>query len=284
MITKIPKKLWRVSDGTELVYMTELGTDAAFKKRSATGISWAKHYHSDRSRNDNPVGIEFDNDPVNGFSFVDFSTRSTTDNKLIQIRDPRGFIVESPIKNIMDLLKNSTTINGDILGLCVWGREGNNHALLPIGSQLYRDVVDVNDNGIITVADLKPGDVFKFLSGSIEYIYWGMASVQYKVDIIKNECRGPFTKRVPPKVVATYEFDLKEVEHYAARNGSYRSYAERTTPTRKCVLVRTEPAVERKDEFISANPSNYVMKKFDNMGTYTDVTYDWKITHVDWKN
>ena len=59
---------------------------------------------------------------------------------------------------------------------CVWGREGNNHILLPVNSEPYLETLGKMDqlaNNLIPVADLKIGDWVKFFEDDTEYYYAG---------------------------------------------------------------------------------------------------------------
>lgn len=78
--------------------------------------------------------IIVDNEPINGFTIVDFVSRSSTQNKLIRIRDPRGFKLEISVANLLELLGQCTVINGTFNTRCIWdfGKNGIGKAKLVI--------------------------------------------------------------------------------------------------------------------------------------------------------
>lgn len=184
---KIHKRLWTVTTTSKhkepgLAYMTYADKeDAAFEKRQSTGRGWAKGYPRDKDR----TGEEnfHDNTPVKGFEVIGCVSRWSTSNKLFQIRDPRGFVVEIPSGNLGTLLQMTTVVNGVIEEECVWGREGNNHILLPVGSEPYnQSLADTQTaNEMVTLAKLEPGDVVRMSVGdTTEWVYFGRVKLTWK--------------------------------------------------------------------------------------------------------
>jgi hypothetical protein len=86
--------------------------------------------------------LYFENTPALCFRIVGSVTRWSTSNKLIQVEDPRGFVVEIPASNLNTLLKHTTVEKGEVKEECVWGREGNNHTLLPVNSEIYEETLE----------------------------------------------------------------------------------------------------------------------------------------------
>lgn len=204
---KIHKQLWyvvRPGDKENLAYMSqyEQGKDGEVlsnvAKMQATGRSWARTNSQNVWKKDNKgdyvrneqgqlivdhvipakSGSEFvtDNVPTKGFYIGDSVSRWSTSNKLFRVTDPRGFMVEVPTGNISTLLHHTTVINGVVDSECVWGREGNNHILLPINSEPYLitlDQMDTLQNKLIGVKELKVGDWVKFFEDNNEYYYAG---------------------------------------------------------------------------------------------------------------
>lgn len=117
-----------------------------------------------------------ENLPTTGFYVGCSVSRWSTSNKLFRVQDPRGFTVEIPTDNLATLLHHTTVVKGVVQDLCVWGREGNNHILLPINSEPYLitlDQMDTLENKLISVKDLKVGDWVKMFNDDIEYYFAG---------------------------------------------------------------------------------------------------------------
>ena len=112
----LPETLW-VARGyhrgvanteSKLAYMTHVEKtktgeeSAAFIKRKNNGWKWAK-----ASVKDALDEIDFilnytnylENKPRTGFKIVDYATRYRTDNKLIRVEDPDGFVLEVSFKH-----------------------------------------------------------------------------------------------------------------------------------------------------------------------------------------
>lgn len=143
----------------KLSYMTYYEDNAPFRKRSETGVGWAR---TNLIKLDVSDGIIIDNSPVSGFKVVDSVSRWSTSNKLFRILDPRGFIVEIPTGNLATLLNYVTIVNAVILDDCVWGREGSNHVLLSVDSPPYAEssanMKQIKEQGFVKAKDLKEGD------------------------------------------------------------------------------------------------------------------------------
>lgn len=202
---KIHKQLWYVlkpEHNDELAYMCqyEEAKDgqplANVAKMQDTGRSWASsrivEYKKDdkgnieRDENNRYVttrdeyvkGEEFiaDNTPTTGFYVGSSVSRWSTSNKLFRVKDPRGFTIEIPTDNLATLLHHTTVVKGVVQEECVWGREGNNHILLPVNSEPYLitlDQMDTLSNKLISVKDLKVGDWVRFFEDKNEYYYVG---------------------------------------------------------------------------------------------------------------
>lgn len=202
---KIHKQLWYVlkpEHNDELAYMcqyeeTKDGQPLAnVSKMQDTGRSWASsrivEYKKDdkgnierdennryiTTRDEYVKGEEFisDNTPTTGFYVGSSVSRWSTSNKLFRVKDPRGFTVEIPTDNLATLLHHTTVVKGVVQEACCWGREGNNHILLPINSEPYLitlDQMDTLQNKLISVKELKVGDWVKFFEDDNEYYYAG---------------------------------------------------------------------------------------------------------------
>jgi hypothetical protein len=192
----------------DLSYMSPYETNkdgqplANIAKMQATGRSWSSvgpkpvyklkegattSYDYERDENGRVIvdytiparkGEEFiaDNTPTTGFYVGSSVSRWSTSNKLFRVKDPRGFTVEIPTDNLATLLHHTTVVKGVVQEACVWGREGNNHILLPVNSEPYLvtlDQMDTLSNKLLSVKDLKVGDWVKMFEDKNEYYYAG---------------------------------------------------------------------------------------------------------------
>lgn len=202
---QIHKQIWYVlkpEHNDELAYMCQYVETkdarplANVAKMQDTGRSWASsrivEYKKDnkgnieRDQNNRYIttrdeylkGEEFiaDNTPTTGFYVGSSVSRWSTSNKLFRVKDPRGFTVEIPTDNLATLLHHTTVVKGVVQEGCVWGREGNNHILLPVNSEPYLitlDQMDTLENKLINLKELKVGDWVKFFEDKNEYYYAG---------------------------------------------------------------------------------------------------------------
>lgn len=212
---KISDKIWYVikpDHNDELAYMCPYDTTkegeplSNVSKMQATGRSWAGVRSHDvwktddkgnylRDENSRLIvdytkpaqqGKEFvaDNTPTTGFYVGSSVCRWSTSNKLFRVKDPRGFTVEIPTDNLATLLHHTTVVKGVVQEKCVWGREGNNHILLPVNSEPYLitlDQMDILQNKLISVKDLKVGDWVKLFENDTEYYYAGKLKGTWKL-------------------------------------------------------------------------------------------------------
>lgn len=202
---QIHKQIWYVlkpEHNDELAYMCQYGETkdcqplANVAKMQDTGRSWASsrivEYKRDEkgnieraengayitTRDEYVKGQEFvaDNTPTTGFYVGSSVSRWSTSNKLFRVKDPRGFTVEVPTDNLATLLHHTTVVKGVVQEQCVWGREGNNHILLPVNSEPYLitlDQMDTLQNKLISVKELKVGDWVRMFEDDNEYYYAG---------------------------------------------------------------------------------------------------------------
>lgn len=200
---KIHDKLWYVvkpEDSDNLAYMCqyELSKDGEplsnVSRMQETGRNWAKKmlhiWNDEKTKVVDRICVEgeeftVDNTPTSGFYIGSSVSRWSTSNKLFRVKDPRGFQVEVPTDNIATLLHHTTVTNGVVQEPCVWGREGNNHILLPVNSEPYLitlDQMDTLENKLIPVKDLKIGDWVRFFAEpEQEYYYLGKIKATWKV-------------------------------------------------------------------------------------------------------
>lgn len=184
---KIYDKLWYITDDTRednLSYLcqyetTESGEVAAnVKKMQATGRRWVRGENKDKS------GTNIDNTPTKNIYVGCSVSRWSTSNKLFRVTDPRGFTIEIPTDNLATLLHHTTVVKGIVQDECVWGKQGNNHILLPVNSEPYRlsrEQQNVLDNELIPVKDIKVGDWVKFFGDDTEYYFFGRVKLTWNI-------------------------------------------------------------------------------------------------------
>lgn len=218
---KIHKQLWYTckknpSKGDEgLAYMTHYEEDAAFEKRKSTGVSWSRATD----------GVVIDNSPAKGFYIGSSVSRWSTSNKLFRVKDPRGFVVEVPTDNIATLLHLCTVDKGVVQEECVWGREGNNHILLPVNSEPYTtslEQMDTLKNKLIPIKDLKIGDVVKLFGEEGEFTYHGKLKITWK--LTQTERNSYYFGRETSRSAIMEEFeDDKWINIFSSKGNDYRS-------------------------------------------------------------
>ena len=190
---KIHDKLWFILGGDrrneedeELAYMcqyeeTSTGSTASnVEKMQATGRRWSNISKGSEGWD----GKTIENLPTKNIYVASSVSRWSTSNKLFRVKDPRGFTVEIPTDNLATLLQYTTVINGVIQEECVWGRYGGSHILLPVNSEPYnraKATLDVLENKLISIKDIKVGDWVKFFGDSNEYYFCGRVKVTWKV-------------------------------------------------------------------------------------------------------
>lgn len=179
-----------------LAYMThaEYNKDGTpkdtFVKRKSTGDGWAKYHRNGGVGSE----FEFDNNPLVGFSIVGSASRWSTDNKLILVEDPRGFVVEIPVSALTTLMKYVTVVNGVIQEECLWGKEGNSHILIPVNSDVYQTarLQTTQLQNKTKMSKLLEGDIIKFRPDGDEYCYVGRYKVVWEVSERESKNRNKY--------------------------------------------------------------------------------------------
>jgi len=165
-----------------LAFMTPYEDNAAFEKRRKTVDNWGKS--PDGASSVGPFII--DNKLIKGFHFGSAIVRWNTGNKWVRIKDPRGFELEIPIENLVNLLATTTTISGEIQDECVWFREG---------SQNYLVKYDPKQIEAQNEFKFGPGVVFKVGKNILKYVgvrYMTLIEATNK-QIILEHTNDPFT-------------------------------------------------------------------------------------------
>ena len=216
---KIHDKMFVVKRGEgDLAYMTYYETNKAFLKRKQTGCSWARVKIQDEDVKDYLI----ENKPTRGFKIEGFASRYSTSNKLIRIKDPRDFVVEISVENLVDLLSIVSTKNGVIQDKCVWA--GNE--LVKEGSKQYKEAVKISEKvEYIPFKNVEAGSLVKLEDGS-EVVYLGLTEGSYKVKDVTFYLEGSgysYQNYVKDKIVleqgGTYDVSLPR-KHYILHDKS----------------------------------------------------------------
>ena len=98
-------RFWIIKNSKDLCYMSLL--DNGHSNRKETGLQWGKQYkfawdiHAQKHiEGPAPVELEFDNEAVSGIEIMESHERYSTNNQVMQVRDPRGFEVQIYINNL----------------------------------------------------------------------------------------------------------------------------------------------------------------------------------------
>jgi hypothetical protein len=141
-------------DNLPLGFITPYGEDSSAKKRMATVDAWV----SSNCRYDDsvPTKTVIKNTPMGGFCLLDAVVRSSRYNTSVKFRieDPRGFELEISAHNLMMIMRDSVIDKGEILDMCVWGRDGSENVLVPVSSPQY-SVMEHNSARMSKSASLK---------------------------------------------------------------------------------------------------------------------------------
>lgn len=177
---KIPEKVYvgfqgrRWQDEVPLGFMTPYTDDKAGEKRRATVDKWAKGYHNQKTFN----SVIMENKPMIGFKIGRAIRRSrswsSSGASKVRIEDPRGFELEITIENLVMLMDGNLIENGELVGECVWGRDGGDNILLPLNSEPYKHSMSTKAaiSSAISLREINPGDHIKLITGE-EGVYFG---------------------------------------------------------------------------------------------------------------
>jgi len=216
----------------------------------------------------------FDNTPTKGFYVGCSVSRWSTSNKLFRVKDPRGFTVEIPTDNLATLLHHTTVVNGVVQEECVWGREGNNHILLPVNSEPYLitlDQMDTLENKLISLKDLKVGDLVKMFDDETLYYYAGKIKGTWKLQGRNRPSywdRNTSTQYSEPEEVKDDKWTDAFLSEYKYGSGSQK-YSVKTFSKPKIVeIVKHEKMVVTTEEY-----SWYCPHRVKNQSSLNDRWY-----------
>ena len=169
--THISKQLYvtcRESFDTEkfpLAFVTPYDKDTAeFKRRQGTADSWAGY------KNEKATKVFLDNNPIEGFSIDSVAHRYVTQNKLFNIKDPRGFTTQVSAENLFNLIGDSVIEYGKIKGEHLWARVAGQNILIPKDGEIYKNSFNAKTDKKIRLSNLEPGDVVDLGTGNDTYI------------------------------------------------------------------------------------------------------------------
>lgn len=138
------------------------GVPSRDNKRMETVDGW---------RDKNIPTVTIDNEPTYGFEILDVVSRSSTDNKLFRVKDPRGFELEISSGNLFNIIGSCTISKGIIADKMVWARYGQLNWLIDVASEEYKDYQAQKNVDKITTHEI--GKVYINKLGNIRYIYQG---------------------------------------------------------------------------------------------------------------
>lgn len=247
---RIYDKLWYITDDTRednLSYMCQYETTKSgevapnVKKMQETGRSWI--------REGDKEGVVIDNVPTKNIYVGSSVSRWSTSNKLFRVTDPRGFTIEIPTDNLATLLHHTTVVKGYVQEECVWGKDGNNHILLPINSEPYRlskEKQAVLDNELIPVKDLNVGDWVKFFEDDKDYYFLGRVKITWKLVGYERRYWGSYSERKQEikEITDFYEVEDKQYTNIFLRFSEWKGeqYIYASTPTNPKIveIIRNE--------------------------------------------
>lgn len=202
----------------DLAYMTPFEETKAFYDRSCNGLNWA-NYEYNRFHNEyepHGLGTTIENDPQLGITILKQVTRSKG-NRLVRVADPRGFVLELPTADLIQIAMEHTIKEGVLLGEYVWGRDGSNHCLIKVGSDEYVEIMfkkiikpnDLERGDLVTVENWKGNVLFdgrgkitwenqrtkELVTDKLQWLFWGNADKM-------NEGATPYLFVTPPKVIS----------------------------------------------------------------------------------
>lgn len=150
-----------------LAFLVPYEDNAAGRKRIETVDLWLNGYSRSWDKSPKIEGKIYSNTPMSGFKIVGWADRWSTDNKTARILDPRGFMLEIYIPNLVAIIQDTTIVKGEIKDELIWAREGANNALISTKSEEYKTAWFEGKNLTQSV-----GDIVRDGKG-IEYQYLG---------------------------------------------------------------------------------------------------------------
>ncbi len=186
--------------------------DAAFKKRKETVDCWSYGYsykYKDKKDPNEGSTSYIDNVPLKDFAIDSVTRRYETNNKLFDIRDPRGFTLQISAENLFELLQHGTIIKGVLEGEHIWGRKGGSNILIPTDSELYKNA---NPKIVkLKSEEYKEGDIVT-TTNSGNYVYLGEKWVLPLVDPYEKVWTGYGSRTTYVRSAEVKNLTLKPVK------------------------------------------------------------------------
>lgn len=199
---------------------------------------------------------------------------------MFRVKDPRGFTVEIPTDNLATLLHHTTVVKGVVQESCVWGREGNNHILLPINSEPYLitlDQMDTLENRLISLKDLKVGDWVKMFENKTEYHYVGKIKGTWKIRGCTNHSYYGISRETRYSDWVEVQDDkwtdvfLRKIGHETTDGSKY--YVETFSKPKIVEIVKHEPINLAVQDYSWYCPQRVINKtSFSDHFRYTEKT------------
>jgi hypothetical protein len=203
MKTTIPEKLYvtiQYKNGATLEddkkgFATEYAKNAAFRQRKERVERYAYGYGAtfDIDDDDGTISGKFadsckidpiilfglncypllvENIPVPGFRVANSVRRGGrwgSGDVVWNISDPRGFELEISSANFAKLILNTTVINGEIQGNCIWGKDTQQNVLLSESSDVYQEakILTSKVGSKLKFKDIQPGDIVEVLRNKV---------------------------------------------------------------------------------------------------------------------
>lgn len=121
---------------------------------------------------------EYDNNFIDGFIIGGFCSRYSTSNKVIIIKDPRGFELQVYVDDFINMINDLTIVKGVIQEKCCWVRSKGYPVLVREEGDIQQKLEDASNklnakqSVSIDLRKLNKGDVFT--DGRYKYVYEGL--------------------------------------------------------------------------------------------------------------
>lgn len=190
-------------------YMNPVRTANSANKKSLQSIrNWIKGYRRVSTASDEDIKVHtIPNTFISGFKIVSSVSRYSTDNKVFEIEDPRGFILQIYADNLMEILSHSTVNKGVISGEGAWTKVRGNTYLVLMGSPTHDEYLKRMSSPkkrIPRLSSLDPGSIVKLKSTWSRQLYLGKADIEYYVPPPVQELEESYSNN--PKLTPYIEY------------------------------------------------------------------------------
>lgn len=154
------------------------------ENRKQTAVKWAGE------RREKHDSFTIDNVPTKGFSLKEVVRRWSTENKVVSIEDPRGFVVQVYMYDLFEMLQYVNLNKLDIEQECVWGFNNQKCVLIPVGTKMHDEyqqettkqkAIAAVGNKKIPMKDLEINAVY-----NDKYLYLGRKNVRIHGKLKRN--------------------------------------------------------------------------------------------------